>query len=85
MDLIDRRAAIDEFWSLDVELRPSAIDAILNMLNGLPSAERRGRWQKNEQYVFICSICGCEAYCDEFGEQELSTYCPDCGALMKGE
>ena len=38
-DLIDRQAAIDALWSLDVELRPSAIDAILNMLNGLPSVQ----------------------------------------------
>lgn len=38
-DLIDIQAAIDAFWSLDVELRPSVIDAILNRLNGLPSAQ----------------------------------------------
>lgn len=30
---------IDAVWNLDVELRPSTIDAILNMLNGLPSAQ----------------------------------------------
>lgn len=41
-----------------------------------------GRWQKNEQYIFVCSVCGCEAYNDEFGEQKLSKYCPDCGAKM---
>lgn len=50
----------------------------------LPSTELRGQWQKNKQYVFVCSVCGCEAYCDEFGEQKLSTYCPDCGSLMVG-
>lgn len=38
-DTISRQAAIEALWSLDVELRPSAIDAILNMLNGLPSAQ----------------------------------------------
>ena len=38
-DLISRHAAIDALWSLDAELRPSAIDAILNMLNGLPSVQ----------------------------------------------
>ena len=38
-DLISRQSAIDGLWSLDAELRPSAIDAILNMLNGLPSAQ----------------------------------------------
>lgn len=38
-DLISKQAVIDAFWSLDVELRPSAIDAILNRINGLPSAQ----------------------------------------------
>ncbi len=43
-DLIDRQAAIDAFWSLDIELRTSVIDAILNMLNGLPSAQPEPHW-----------------------------------------
>lgn len=46
-DLISRQSAIDAFWSLDVELRPSTIDAILNMLNGLPFAQPerpKGHW-----------------------------------------
>ena len=43
---------------------------------------RHGKWQKDEQYTFICSVCGCEAYSDAFGEQKLSAYCPDCGASM---
>ena len=38
-DTIYRQDAIDAVWSLDVELRPSAIDAILNRLNDLPTAE----------------------------------------------
>lgn len=38
-DLISRQAAIDAFWKLDAEIRPSAIDKILNMLKGLPSAQ----------------------------------------------
>ena len=38
-DLISRQAAIDAFWELDIELRPSAIDAITGMLKELPSAQ----------------------------------------------
>ena len=37
--LIDIQMAVDGLWSLDVELRPSAIDAILDMLKGLPPAQ----------------------------------------------
>ena len=39
MDPIDRQAAVDGLWSLDVELRPSALYAILDMLKGLPPAQ----------------------------------------------
>ncbi len=39
-DLISRREAIDGFWQLDIEIRPSAIDAITNMLRNLPSATK---------------------------------------------
>lgn len=38
-DLIDRQQAIDEFWKLEIETRPSWIDAVMNMLNSLPSAQ----------------------------------------------
>ena len=38
-DLISRQAAIDGFWQLDIEIRPSAIDAITKMLTNLPSAQ----------------------------------------------
>lgn len=38
-DLISRQAAIDSFWKLDIEMRPSAIDAITGILEQLPSAQ----------------------------------------------
>lgn len=38
-DLISRDAAIDAAWKIDVEMRPSAIDAIIKMLKDLPSAQ----------------------------------------------
>lgn len=36
-DAISRQAVLDAFWKLNVELRPNAIDAILNMVNTMPS------------------------------------------------
>ena len=38
-DTISRQDAIDAFWKLEAELRPSAIDAVLDMLKNLPSAQ----------------------------------------------
>ena len=39
LDLINRQDAIEAFWKLDIELRPSAIDVITDMLKTIPSAE----------------------------------------------
>ena len=36
-DTISRQAMLDAFWKLNVELRPNTINAILNMINDLPS------------------------------------------------
>lgn len=82
-DLISRQAAIDAFWSLDAELRPSAIGAILNMLKDLPSAERRGRWEDvepapNGLLYATCSVCG------KRQTIESVNYCGECGARMEG-
>lgn len=38
-DYISRQDAIDAFWKLEAELRPSAIDVVLDMLKYLPSAQ----------------------------------------------
>ena len=32
-----------------------------------------------------CSECKVDAQVDEFGDEILSKYCPNCGAKMKGE
>ena len=38
-ELISRQDVIDAFWKLEAELRPSAIDAVLDMLKNLPSVQ----------------------------------------------
>ena len=45
-DTISRQAAIDVVWSVvwSLGLQPSAIDALLNGLKGLPSAQPEQRW-----------------------------------------
>ena len=85
-DLINRQDVIEAFWKLDIELRPSAIDAITDMLKTLPSAEperKRGEWKfrspnilypESERYK--CSVCGGHSY--------IHDYCPNCGADMRG-
>ena len=61
-DLISRQAAIDAVWSLDVELRPSAIEAILDRLNGLPSAQpeiiycKDCKWKQGAECVRFADV-----------------------------
>ena len=42
----------------------------------------KGKWIKNDEYVYVCSVCDKEALNDEYGEQTLSPYCGVCGAKM---
>ena len=62
-DTIYRQDVIDAFWKLDIELKPSAIDAITGMLKELPSAQpeilARGEGELNvpDTNVGDCSDC----------------------------
>ena len=88
MDLISRQAIIDGLWTLDVELRPSTMVAILNMIEHLPCVNpdpKIGYWIEDEEQIHVeityrCSECGCMTL-----GSERSNYCPDCGCRMKGE
>ena len=52
-DCISRQAVLDSFWKLDTELRPSAIDAIVNMINNLPSVtpKEKSEYEHNHEVV----------------------------------
>ena len=88
-DCISRQAVLDAFWKLNIELRPNAIDAILNMVNDMPSvtpAEKVGHWieqidhEKNCR-TLICSNCDRPALHD--GDSIWKhKFCPNCGAKM---
>ena len=86
-DIISRQAAIDAFQNLDVELRPSAISAILNMLNDLPSAQpepKTAYWRTHifdgimggRPRAYMCNYCN-------FISFARTNYCPNCGARME--
>lgn len=93
MDLIDRQAVIkaiceDGTWlesqgCVEVtmaERKQRDVDIICS----LPSAERHGKWlHKNSTFKnhWLCSECGYTWY---FDTKEAS-YCPHCGATMRGE
>ena len=84
-DLISRQAAIDALvkWTHLTWEHLKIIYPMLNVLEELPSAERRGRWEmKEDPYGFfdtipVCSACGCTTK-----YRVTSAYCPNCGARM---
>lgn len=39
----------------------------------------------NPTAFHYCSNCKAQSYVNEFGEELLTDYCPNCGARMKGE
>ena len=84
-DVISRQAAIDAFWKLDIELRPSAIDAILNMINDIPSVTQKpktGHWIKTVGENGVTSAVRCSECGFEDNRYMLFKYCPNCGVKM---
>lgn len=87
-DLIDRQRAIETIClAICEEVEPCDCQCKeINLLQKLPSAEKRGRWIKTpeDDYVVsgICSECGWEAeyYADDVAGMP---YCPNCGARME--
>lgn len=57
-DLISRQAAIDAFWYLDIEIDPSAIAAILEMLKSVPSAQPEPSEITDEQAILHLQSTG---------------------------
>lgn len=99
-DLISRQAAIEAIEShlrVGDEVYPlTRTDKILNhafeiaasCVYNLPTAERVGKWIKNADencWWYECSECGDYPMKNAWGHEELSAYCPHCGARMEGE
>ena len=87
-DAISRQAVLDAFWKLKIELRPNAIDAILNMVNGIPPVTPKsntGHWIECKDRYDIWSKCSeCEKEYDKHYIGHIR-YCPNCGAKMEEE
>lgn len=88
-DAISRQAALDAFWKLNIELSPTAIWTIQNMVKDVPSVspqQRTGRWiqkeEEGEAEPFIIRECS-ECHCVD-GKPSYK-YCPQCGAKMEVE
>lgn len=95
-DLISRQAAINRINKQREYLRPdlypqdkigdSAYRICAEFIGRLPSAERRGRWEKPLVGHNRCSVCGAlYKTCDDYGNVEDGIldwdYCPICGSF----
>ena len=43
--------------------------------------EVRGTWKYNKG-TYYCSECGGKCGCDDYGDPELTDFCPNCGIKM---
>ena len=74
-DTISRQAAIDAVEGYFGDLPIVVHYDMLQLIKKLPSAERRGRWERVGDVTFRCSVCGELACCN-------SRFCGECGARM---
>ena len=75
-DLIERQKAIDAFWKLDIEIRPSCIGVITDMLKDLPSAQpeiirckdckHSEFWYRDKRRCFLWHEEGIDVFDDGF-------------------
>ena len=86
-DTISRRAAIKAICEHGTELERRGITVLavanhkqvtVDLLENLPSAERRGQWKQVGGDAYRCSACGEISCCN-------SPFCSECGAKMEGE
>ena len=93
-DTISRWAAIDATERESTRLGAYGYmdtKSIIDMLNDLPSAQRKGKWIRENivltstppQYQWHCSGCG--RLVRGFSTEILTDFCPHCGAWMEGE
>jgi hypothetical protein len=91
-DYIKREDALEQFDYYD--LGEYLTTQIRDMLMDIPSADvapvRHGRWDTNEDNRIVCSECKHGApymykISDKLIMQELTDYCPYCGAFMDKE
>lgn len=88
-DLISRQAAIEAYgdWYVEEGTAEGFIGTVKQLLEGLPSAERRGRWIETGMlyrytrginslfYGKRCSVC------NKISDYKPN-YCPNCGSRM---
>lgn len=90
-EYIEREAALS---AVDCgNLHNGIVDALQEIIKDIPAADvvevRRGGWIEKQDYnldvIFECSECGEEfVLIDGTPEDNLYSYCPNCGALMDG-
>ena len=93
-DLISRQAVLDGIaeWIVNGYADSEAdCSHISSLVTHLPSVENRGEWIPQDIYNchtdFKCSKCGyIHSFMHLYGEPTADyTYCPNCGADMRGE
>lgn len=91
-DMISRQAAMhlkDLHGAIEDGILYVPLLEVINHLEALPSARRNGKWIDQKGGGCCCSECGKYAL-DEIDGNYIhvafkSSYCPNCGAEMKGE
>ena len=91
-DLISREQAIEEIKSVFEWHDVVTVDRLVEHIKALPSAQKTGKWIKksdtNPYYTtwwYECSECCHTPLYDRYRQEELTDFCPNCGARMECE
>lgn len=83
-DMIYRDTLIDWIMETFSDWCVGDVRRIVDYINGLPSAERKGEWIEDGDidYPCVCSVCGTK---QDIKAKFLFSFCPNCGARMVSE
>lgn len=89
LDDLENRIAEEEGWQEKCDGVFQAKELIANMITIEAEPVRHGQWIKGHGMMppeyfgrHKCSLCGHFALSRKIGHEELSNYCPNCGAKM---
>ena len=92
-DLIERETVLAFVRRCKDRLKGKGLtyEILVDYIESIPSAERKGEWIRNKDGRYFCDKCGC--VCGRYsnhsdplhGNRWNYYFCPNCGADMRGE
>ena len=84
LDFESGKKVIEHLEQMPSADRPQGEWLAVSSYDAFGGSEELWNAHGNPTALHYCSKCKAQSYVNEFGEELLTDYCPNCGARMKG-